>query len=677
MTMQTYGTENLRNVALMGHTKSGKTSLAEAMLLASGALTRAGRVEDGNTVSDFDEQEHQHGYSIFTSLVAVEWHDHRINLLDTPGYADFEGEVVSAASAADTAVIAVDGAAGIESGTEAAWEHAEACRVPVRMFVVTRLDREHADFAAVVDALRSRYGDHVAALAIPDTGLTQAVSLLSSETPAGMEEQFASAREQLLEAVVESDDTLLEHYLEGDSIGDEELAAAVRTSIANGGLLPVVPVAATAMFGVEAFLDMLVDLTPAPQSRFELQAETGPVAVGSDGPLVTRVFKTVSDPFVGHLSLVRVLSGRLLRGEHLKNWGREYEERAAHLFLLRGREQIEVPELDIGDIGAIPKLMHTVTGDLLVAPGMGRIECRPIAYPEPQYRSAIHLQRRDDMDKLTQAMAQLQEQDPTVRIVRDPETAETVLYTQGEVQAAIIGARLQREYGVAVDLDEPQVPFRETVRRSARADYRHKKQTGGRGQFGHVVIEVEPLPRAAGFEFAEHVVGGSVPKQYIPAVEQGIREALSAGPLTRAPLVDLKVTLVDGSSHSVDSSEMAFKLAAEQALHQAVMQADPILLEPVMRIHARVPSELMGDISGLLTSSRGHVVGFEPQGEATVVEALAPLAEVQRLGPRLRSLTHGRGRFTMTFDHHAEAPPAVQDQVVVNRERDRAAAAAH
>jgi len=674
--MQTYGTENLRNVALVGHTKSGKTSLAEAMLLASGALTRAGRVEDGNTVSDSDEQEHQHGYSIFTSLITVEWRGHRINLLDTPGYADFEGEVVSAATVADTAVIALDGAAGIESGTEAAWEHIEACRVPARMFAVMRLDREHADFARVVDALRSRYGDHVAALAIPDAGLTQVVSLLSPAAPTGMEEEFAAAREQLLEAVAESDDTLLEHYLEGESIGDLELAAAVRAGIANGGLLPVVPVAATAMFGVEALLDTLVELTPAPQSRVELRTETGSVGVGSDGPPVAQVFKTVSDPFVGHLSLVRVLSGRLARGEHLKNWGREYEERAAHLFVLRGHEQIEMAELPLGDIGAIPKLMHTVTGDLLVTPGMERVECSPIAYPEPQYRSAILLQRRDDMDKLTQAMARLQEQDPTVRIVRDPETAETVLYTQGEVQAGIIGARLQREYGVAVDLDEPQVPFRETVRQSARADYRHKKQTGGRGQFGHLVIEVEPLPRAAGFEFAEKVVGGSVPKQYIPAVEQGIREALLSGPLTGAPLVDLRVTLLDGSSHSVDSSEMAFKLAAEQALYEAVMQADLVLLEPVMRIHVRVPSELMGDISGLLTSSRGHIVGFEPRGEFTIVEALAPLAEVQRLSPQVRSLTHGRGRFSMTFDHHAEAPSTVQERVVANHKHGRSAAAA-
>ncbi len=674
--MQTYGTEKLRNVALMGHTKSGKTSLAEVMLLASGALTRGGRVEDGNTVSDFDDQEHQHGYSIYTSLLSLEWHDHRINLLDTPGYADFEGEVVSAGTAADTAVIAVDGASGIESGTEAAWEHAEACGVPARMFAVTRLDREHADFIGVVTALRSRYGGHVAALAIPDHGLTQVVSLLSSEAPAGMEEEFAAAREQLLEAVAESDDTLLEHYLEGESIGAEELATAVRLAVVSGGLLPVVPVAATTMFGVEAFLDTLVDIAPAPQSRLELRTETGLVEAGAEGPLVTQVFKTVSDPFVGHLSLVRVLNGRILRGDHLKNWERGYEERAAHLFVLRGREQIEVPELNIGELGAIPKLMHTSTGDLLVAPGMERIERPPIAYPSPQYRSAIHLQRRDDTDKLTQAMAHLQEQDPTIRFERDAETAETVLYTQGDVQAGIISARLQREYGVTVVLDEPQVPFHETVRQSARADYRHKKQTGGRGQFGHIVIEVEPLPRAAGFEFHEKVVGGSVPRQYIPAVEQGIREALVAGPLMHAPLVDLRVTLLDGSSHPVDSSEMAFKLAAEQALHQAVMQADPVLLEPVMRIHARVPSEMMGDISGLLTSLRGHVVGFEPQGDATVVEALAPLAEVQRLGPQLRSLTHGRGRFTMTFDHHAEAPLTVQEHAVANREHRRVASPA-
>jgi elongation factor G len=667
MCMQTYEPGHIRNVALMGHSKSGKTSLTESILLAAGVINRAGRVEDGNTVADFDEQEHLQGHSINTSFLAVEWDGHRLNLLDTPGYADFEGQVISAAMGADTAVITVDGAAGIEAGTESAWDHARHGGVPAAMFAVTRLDREHASFSAVVDALRARFGDHVAPIAIPDAGLSTVVSLLDEAPPPGMEDAFTAAREMLLEAAADFDDELLTHYLDGQPIDHEELANVVRAAVAGGGLIPVVPLAATAGLGVTAFMDLLTEIAPGPLGRRYPLADGDDLEVTPDGALVAQVFSTSSDPFVGHLSLVKVLRGTITHGDRLQNCVRDHEERAPHLYLLRGREQIEVPVLCAGDLGAIPKLMHTGTGDVLVAPGAPAVAMPPVPYPEPTFRSAIHLVRRDDIDKMTQALAHVVEQDPTVRIAREAGTGETILLTQGEVHAEIVKARLEREYGVAIELTVPLVPYLETVRGTVKSEYRHKKQTGGRGQFGHVVIEVEPLTRGEGFQFQEKIVGGTVPKQYIPAVQAGIEESLPTGPLTHSPLVDLRVTLLDGSSHSVDSSEMAFKLAAQQALAKAVLEAQPALLEPLMRLRIRVPSEAMGDISGVVTSSRGSVLGFEPDGDVTVVEAVAPLAEVQRFGPQLRSLTHGRGRFTMEFDHHAEVPRAIQEQVIANR----------
>lgn len=667
--MQTYRPEQIRNVALMGHSKSGKTSLCEAMVFASGATSRVGRVEDGNTVSDYDEQEHLHGYSIGTALVAIEWNGHRINLLDTPGYADFEGEVVSAAAAADAVVITVDAVSGIEGGTDAAWEQAEHAGVPARFFAIARIDRENADFHRVLGALRERFGSRVVPLALPGgEGVTQVLSGDGS----GLSGPLAEAREMLTEAVAETDDELLEAYLDGQSIEAERLRVALCRAVHVGAVVPVLPVCATGGIGVKELMDSLVEFAPNPLGRAYPTEDGESLQVTSDGPLVARVFKTTVDPFIGHLSFVKVLSGRLTQGGHALNARGHADERTAHLYLMRGKEQIEVSELAAGDIGAIPKLMQTHTGDVLVGPGETARMLPPLPFPEPTYRSAIHPRSRDDVDKVSQALARIQEQDPTVRIERGEDSGEVILLTLGEVHAGIAAARLQRENGVTVDVTEPRVPYVETIRSQVQAEYRHKKQSGGRGQFGHVVIKVEPLARGAGFEFAEQVVGGNVPRQFIPAVEHGIVEALPTGPLAKSRLVDLKVTLLDGSSHSVDSSEIAFKIAAAQALHQAVLEAQPVLLEPVMRLRVVVPSDVMGAINGEITSRRGSVIGFEQDGEATTVEALAPLAEVQRFGPQLRSLTHGRGRFTLTFDHYAEVPPHVQERVLAEREAHEA-----
>ena len=659
--MKSYTSDQLRNVVVMGHGGSGKTTLAEAMLHASGAISRMGSVESKNTVSDFDQLEHDHAYSISASLVAIEWSDHRINLIDTPGYADFEGEVVEGCAAADAALITVDAVSGPQAGTESAWAHADEAGPLPRILVVSRLDRENADFDAVVAALRERYGTKVVPLAVPD-GLagdfTATIDLLS-EAP----EEAADAREMLVESVADTDDELLTSYLDGEEIGADQLSAALATAVAAGDVIPVLPVSATGDVGVKELLDRVVELLPSPLGR-EHALEEGSVVTDPAGPLVAHVFKTTADPFVGRLSFMKVLSGTLTPDANPHNIQRATTERLGHLFIQRGKEQIEVPELVAGDVGVAAKLAETVTGDTFVASEAGSVPVAPLPLPVATYRSALHPRTKADVDKLSSALQRIMEQDPTIRVDRDPDTAEIVMTTLGDAQVNIASARLEQTYGVAVDAALPRVPYKETITSSARAEYRHRKQTGGHGQYGHVVIELEPLARGEGFEFAAKVVGGNVPRQFIPAVEKGLAEQIPDGPLAHSPIVDVKVTLLDGSAHSVDSSEMSFKIAASQALNQGLLDARPILLEPVMKLTIRIPSDYMGEIMSDLNTRRGQVHGVEPDGVHSVIQAEAPLAEVQRYATDLRALTQGRGRFEVEFDRYVEVPPSVQGQVL-------------
>jgi elongation factor G len=667
-------------VVLAGHSGSGKTTLAEAMLFASGALSRMGRVEDRNTASDFDEQEHLHHYSISASVLPIEWQDVRINLIDTPGYPDFEGEVVAGLAAADAVLIAVDAAGGVQAGTEAAWqlatEGASDGALP-RMFLVSRLDRENTDFGRVLEALRARFGTRVVPLAIPVGSahdLTATVDLLSGQLRAGdgasgdapseMAEAIAAARDMLAESVAETDDELLNKYLEGETISDEELARALHDAFARGEVAPVLPVAGPTLVGVRALLDDIARLFPSPAGR-EYALEDGKVAI-TDGamPLVVRVFKTTADPFVGRLTYMKVLAGTLNADAHPHNVQHNVPERLGHLYLQRGKEQIEVPQLVAGDIGVAAKLQATLTGDTLVAAATQQLKAPPLPFPVPTYRSAVHPRGKADVDKLSSALARLMEQDPTIRVERDVDTAELIMTTVGEAQAQVVAARLEKNYGVGVDIDVPRVPYRETVTTATRSEFKHKKQTGGHGQYGHVVISIEPAERGAGFSFADKVVGGTVPKNYIPAVEKGVAENLPSGPLSKSPIVDLRVTLLDGSYHAVDSSEMAFKIAAAQALHQGVLSAQPILLEPVMKLHIRIPSDCLGDVMNDLSGRRGHVHGVNPHDGLSEIDADVPLSEVQRYATDLRAISHGRGRFAITFDRYVEMPPNVQEQVL-------------
>ena len=669
--MKPYTSDQLRNVVVMGHGGSGKTTLAEAMLHASSAISRMGSIESKNTVSDFDQLEHDHAYSISASLVAIEWSDHRINLIDTPGYADFEGEVVEGCAAADAALITVDAVSGPQAGTESAWAHADEAGPLPRILVVSRLDRENADFDAVVATLRERYGTKVVPLAVPDGlagGFTATIDLLS-EAP----EEAADAREMLVESVAETDDELLTSYLEGEEIGADQLSAALAAAVAAGDVVPVLPVSATGNVGVKQLLDRIVQLLPSPLGR-EHTLEEGSVVTDPEGPLLAHVFKTTADPFVGRLSFMKVLSGTLTPDANPYNVQRATTERLGHLFIQRGKEQIEVPELVAGDIGVAAKLAETVTGDTFVASEAGSVRVAPLPLPVATYRSALHPRTKADVDKLSSALQRIMEQDPTIRVDRDPDTAEIVMTTLGDAQVNIASARLEQIYGVAVDAAVPRVPYKETITSSAKAEYKHRKQTGGHGQYGHVVIALEPLGRGDGFEFAKKVVGGNVPRQFIPAVEKGLAEQIPDGPLAHSPIVDMKVTLLDGSAHSVDSSEMAFKIAASQALRQGVLDAQPILLEPVMKLTIRIPSDYMGDIMSDLNTRRGQVHGVEPDGAHSVIQAEAPLAEVQRYATDLRALTQGRGRFEIEFYRYVEVPPNVQGQVLKQLEAAEAEA---
>ena len=674
--MNAYTSEQLRNVVLLGHSGAGKTMLGEAMLFASGVTSRLGRVEDGNTVSDFDPEEHSRTYSISLSMLPVEWAGQRLNIIDTPGYADFIGEVVSGLAAADSALITVDASSGIEAGAELAWDQAEARGLP-RFIAVTRMDREHANFEQVLDEVRDRFGVKVVPLAIPigSADSFEGIVHLASgdarmgadatvgEAPAELADAIEAAREQLIESIAETDDELLELYLEGEDLPPERVAAVLAAAVAAGDVVPVLPVCAVSGVGVRTLLNEFARLLPSPLGR-EHELADGSCTTDPAGPLVVHVFKTAADPFVGRLTFMKVLSGVLTPDANPYNPERRTNERLGHLFIQRGKEQIETPQLTAGDIGVAAKLAETMTGDTLLGSDAQNERVPALPFPEATFRSALHPKTKADVDKLSSALQRLVEQDPTLAVVRDANTSETVMSTIGDAQANITAARLEKNYGVEVDVTIPVVPYRETVTTKAKAEYRHKKQTGGHGQYGHVVIEVDAAERGAGFTFEQKVVGGNVPRQFIPAVEKGLMETLPYGPLAHAPIVDVRVTLLDGSAHSVDSSEMAFKLAAAQALKQGFLDAGPILLEPIVRLVVRVPGDRVGDVMSDLNGRRGQVHGVDTEGDYSVIQGEAPLAEIQRYGPDLRSMTNGRGTFTVAVDRYAEVPVHVQEQVL-------------
>ncbi len=694
--MKSYPPERIRNVAVAGHGGTGKTSLVEAMLFTAKAVDRLGKVDDGTATTDFDPEEQRRKHTINAALAPLEWKDHKINLIDAPGYPDFVGEVVAALRVAEGAIVVVDAVAGVQVQTEVAWALADLRGVS-RLVVVNRLDRENASFARTLQSLRTRFGNKVAPIQIPigaEGGFSGVVDLLemqaymvrsgemvAGEIPADLMATAQAAREKLTEAAAESEDALVEKYLETGELSQEEVTRGLHAGVKAGTLVPVLCAAATKLIGVSLLLNEIVALLPGPAERHEVTAtdqrtqKSVTVAQAVGAPLAALIFKTIADPYVGKLSYFRVYGGALRSDSHLFNATKGKPERIGQVYVLRGKHQEPTPEIGPGDIGAVAKLAETATADTLCAKEMPLL-LAPIEFPQPVISLAIEPKSKGDEDKMGVSLQRLAEEDPTFRVHRASEMKQTIISGMGESHLEITADRLRRKFGVDVALMTPRVPYRETVRGKAKAQGRYVKQTGGHGQYGVCFIDIEPLARSTGFEFVDKIRGGAIPNQFIVSVEKGVRKALEEGVLTGYPVVDVRVTLVDGKYHDVDSSDIAFQIAGSMAFKEAATTAGLVLLEPIMSLSARVPEEEMGDIIGDLNAKRGRILGMEPQGDGTtVVQAQVPQAEVLRYASDLRSITGGRGTFAMTFSHYEEVAPHVAERVIAEAKQQKAEAA--
>jgi len=674
----------IRNVALVGHGGAGKTSLAESLLFCAGAISRHGRVEDGNTTTDFDPEEVRRGISLSLALAPFEYDGHKINLLDTPGYADFVTDVHAALRVADLAVLVVSAVEGPEVGTDIAWKIAADAGLP-RMFFINKLDRERASFQRTIDELRDRYGAGVAPLELPvgeEAGFRGVADLLADTAylydgssgkgaqgpvPAEVQAQAAEIREKLVESIVEADDALMERYLADEPIEPKELRQALAKGVVDGSVFPVAAGSATKMIAVDRLAALLTELGPSPLDRPPVvvvaAGSTQEVKMDPAGQPLALVYRTIADPYVGKVSFFKALSGTIRPDVQLTNPRTHSDERLHALFTMRGKEQDQVPEVPAGDIGAVAKLSDTSTGDTL-APKGTPVLIPPIEPPTPVLSVAIKPKSKGDEDKLMTGLHRLQEEDAALHVRRDDETHQTLLSGMGETHLALVTDKLARKFGVEVETEEVRVPYRETITGAAEAEGKHKKQTGGHGQFGVAFLKVEPLDRGGGFEFVDKIVGGAIPRQFIPAVEKGVIETMSSGGVFGYPIVDLRVTLFDGKFHAVDSSELSFKMAGSLALKDAMAKAQPVMLEPVSLLEVTVPSQFQGDIMGDLNSRRGRVQGTEAVGNGEqMVTALVPTSEVLRYSIDLRSITGGRGRFSAAHSHYDLLPAHLVDRI--------------
>jgi elongation factor G len=672
--------DRIRNIALISHGGAGKTSLAEAMLFDAGAIQRLGSVESGTTALDWDPDEHKRNQSINLAIGSLEHDGTRITIVDTPGYADFQADVVEALAAVDAAIVVVDASAGVEVGTEEVWKLADARGLP-RMVFINKMDRENANYDATLDALKARFGPKIAPVYLPIGSsesfrgyvdvIEEHATVYENGSPrevpipddlAGIEH---SRRDALVEAAAEASDELMEKYLEGEAFTDEEIEAALHKGTREGSVVPVFVGSALKNIGVRELLSMIVKHVPSPaEVGSRLTVDGKEIAPDPNGPFVAQVFKATADPFVGRLTSFRVVSGTLSGQGHVYNVNRREEERVGNLLGVQGKEQENLPRVGPGDIAAVAKLTSTMAGDTLVADRTKAVELAAFAFPKPSLQVAIEPESKADLDKLGQALHRLTEEEPAIEIRREEGTGETILTAMGDAHVDVIVERLKRKFGASVKTATPRVPYRETIRQAARIDNKFKRQTGGHGQYGHVVIEFAPAEMGTGFQFGDKIVGGVVPKQYIPAVEKGLREAMAEGVLAGYPVVDLQATLVDGSYHTVDSSEMAFKVAASQALKKAFDAGHPTLLEPIIEVDIVVPDEYMGDVMGQITAKRGHVLGMDSADGMQHLKAQVPQAEMFHYATELRSITQGRGRFSWTLDHYAEVPHTIADKVV-------------
>ena len=684
----------IRNVAFVGHGGVGKTSLVESILLAAGATTRLGKVDDGTTATDFDPDEIKRKISLNTAVAFCDYKGHRLNLIDTPGYGDFVADARAGLRVASAAVVVVDAVAGVQVQTEKVWKFANEYGLP-RVIVINRLDRERADFNRTLESLQKRLKGRLAPFQVPigsEAGFTGVVDLIAmkalittdgkvteTEIPGDVMDTVKSYREKLAEAAAETDDDLLAKYLEEGSIGEAEMLDALRKAVLNGAIVPVLAASAARGIGVLPLLELILKEFPSPSDQGPVEGvdprTKTPVTRAPDpkAPLSALVFKTITDPHVGKLSLFRVYSGTFRSDSQVVNITRDAKERIGHLGWLMGKTQKPVEALGPGEIGVVAKLKDTLTGDTLsdeanpvILPG--------ISFPEPAISFAIQPKTRGDEDKISTALHRMAEEDPTLHHHFDSETKQLLVSGIGQLHVEVVVERMKRKYNVDVSLLPPRIPYKETVKGRAEVQGKYKKQTGGRGQYGDTWLKIEPLARGGGFEFVDDIFGGSIPRNFIPSVEKGVRDCMKRGILAGYPVVDLRVTLYDGSYHDVDSSDMAFQIAASMGLQKGFMEARPCLLEPIMNVEISAPSDHAGDVIGDVNGRRGRIVGMEPEGEVVSVRAQVPMSEMLTYESSLRSMTGGRGGYSMEFSHYEELPAHLADKVVsaVKAEKEKA-----
>jgi elongation factor G len=692
--MRVFDAPAIRNVALAGHSGAGKTQLASALLFTAGAVNRLGKVDEGTTVTDYDEEAIARKHTLGSSLAWLEWQKTKINLIDTPGVGNLFSDTRNALRVVEAVVIVVDGVSGVQVQTEAVWQAAADANLP-RLVAVNRLDRERAGFERTLESLREAFGRSVVPITLPvgaERGFQGVVDLLtmqaltylpdgsgavkSGPVPADIEAEASAAREALVEMVAEADDALMARFFDEGTLTNEELAAGLARAVADTKIFPVVATSGLTNVAVHPLLDALVGLVPSPADRpFPAVTKAGEpttIAATDAGPTTAFVWRTVADPFAGRITMFRVVTGRLVADTTANNVTRgDAAERLGHLVVVQGKTHTPVPEVKAGDLGAVAKLKETQSGDTLADKG-ATFTFPPLVFPAPVLAYAIEPKSRGDEDKISSALHRLREEDPTIHFDRDPQTKDQLLSGQGQLHIEVTVAKLKRRFGVDVTLKLPRVPYRETIGAPAEAHGRHKKQTGGHGQFGDCKIRVEPLPRGADFEFVDEIFGGAIPRQFVPAVEKGIQDARMRGYLAGYPMVDFRAVVFDGSFHPVDSNELSFKMAGSLAFKDAMSKARPTLLEPVMQVEVQAPSEFAGDLMGDLNGRRGRIAGMDTRGATTIIRAQVPMAEMLTYEQHLTSATGGRGAYSMTYSHYDEVPSHQQAKIVATAKAQKA-----
>jgi elongation factor G len=690
--MKVYDAAAIRNVAAVGHGGCGKTQLVSALLFAAGAVNRLGKVDEGTTVTDFDDEEIARKHTLSSSLACLEWQKTKINIIDTPGFANFLSDAKSALRVAEAALVCVDAVAGVEVQTEKLWTEAAALQLP-RIVVVSRLERERASLERTLESLRRDCAREIIPIQLPIgeertfTGIVDLVrmkaltfaadgsgKMTEGDVPAALADSAASAREQLIEMVAEADEQLMETFFSEGTLTQEQLAQGLRAATMAGKLFPLVCTSGLHVIGIQPLLDAIVSYVPSPAERdFPALTESGDataITASDTSPYTAFVWKTIADPFAGRITMLRVIAGTIKQDSNVHNQTRDSSERFGHLLVLQGKTQTQVPELKAGDLGAVAKLKDTRTNDVL-AEKSTKVKLAAITFPEAVLSYAIEPKSRGDEDKISPSMHRLNEEDPSINYTRDPQTHELLLAGQGQLHIEVTVAKLKRRFGVEVNLKPPRIPYRETITVATEAHGRHKKQTGGHGQFGDCKIKVEPLPRGSDFEFVDDIFGGSIPRQYVPAVEKGIQDSRMRGFLAGFPMVDFRATVFDGSFHAVDSNELSFKMAGSLAFKDAMTRARPTILEPVMNVEVYAPSDFAGDLMGDLNGRRGRIAGMDTRGTMTVIRAQVPMAEMLTYEQHLTSATGGRGTYHMEYSHYDEVPHQFQAKIIAASKAER------